>query len=86
MSLDVTDQPQAKKSKSKNPMHVDLTENFDTFIQEGNVFDVRKGSRKLQKFIPNTPDDGLNSSFNADEFGINSKKTSDKLTKRFFNF
>ena len=84
MSLDVSDQPQAKKSK--NPMDVDLTGNFDLFIQEGNAFDVRNKNRKLEKFIPNAPDDGLNASFNSDDFGINSKKTSDKITKRFFDF
>jgi len=83
MSFEVSDQPRARR---KDPLDMSLTENFDLFIQEGNVFDVRDKSRKLNKFIPKAPDDGLDQSFDSDNFGINSKKTSDKLTKRFFDF
>ena len=83
MSFDIGDQ---RKAKKKDPLDMNLSKDFDLFIQEGNVFDVKDKSRKLKKFIPKAPDDGLNQSFDADNFGINSKKTSDKITRRFFDF
>ena len=83
MSFEDFDQPNAKR---KDPLNMNVNENFDLFIQEGNVFGVSEKTRKIDRFIPKAPDDGLDQSFDSDNFGINSKRTSDKLTKRFFDF
>lgn len=59
---------------------------FGLFIDEGNVFDIRTNTRKLDKFIPENPADALENSFEADDFIPSSRITSSKITKRFFGY
>lgn len=80
MSLNPSDQPKRKNTD------FDFTKQFDLFIQEGNVFGVRKTPKKLSTFVPPSPDVGLDRSFNANKLTLSNKNSSVKLTKRFFNF
>lgn len=74
------------KPRRNNFMDMDITENFNLFIEEGNIFDFKKGARPLEKFIPSDPDSGLNNALQTDDFLDNSMRTGSKLTKRFFGF
>lgn len=60
---------------------------FGTFIDQGNVFNVQKGKRKIDRFIPETPQSGIESSFGADKFVPSSTKTGKRIGKLFkFDF
>lgn len=56
---------------------------FETFIDQGNVFNVRKNTRKIDRFIPDSPQSGLEGSFDADQFAPSSIKTGKRIA-RFF--
>jgi len=60
---------------------------FGTFIDQGNVFNVQKGKKKIDRFIPTTPQSGIESSFNSEEFVPSSTKTGKRIGKLFkFDF
>jgi len=81
---DVVDIPDQRSKK--DPLKMTANENFELFIKEGNVFGTRKKSRGLKKFIPNSPDAGLDQAFGSDAFSINSRKSGNKVLKRLFDF
>lgn len=56
---------------------------FGLFIDEGNVFNIRKGTRKIDRFIPNSPAGGLERSFEVDKFAPSSIRTGKRIA-RFF--
>lgn len=56
---------------------------FGTFIDQGNVFNVQKGKRKIDRFIPNTPQSGIESSFGAESFVPSSTQTGKRIGKLF---
>ncbi len=81
---DVINIPDLKTKK--DPLNMTVNENFGIFIKEGNVFGTRKKSRGLKKFIPNSPDAGLDQAFGSDAFSSNSRKSGNKVLRRLFDF
>jgi len=73
-----------KIDRKDNIFGLDLTNDFNLFIQEGNVFDIKKGSRPLEKFIPTSPEEGIDAGLGADNFLPSSRNTSKRLLDKFF--
>ncbi len=62
-------------------------EAFETFIDQGNVFDVRQKTKKIQRFIPKSPSAGLESTFDSDAFAGSSGSEGKRIGKLFkFDF
>lgn len=57
---------------------------FDTFVQEGARYGVKRKNGQKKSIIPQEPDDAIENTFDADSFLPNSMKTSKRITARFF--
>ena len=76
----------AKKSQKLN-LPKSPSDAFETFIDQGNVFDVRDKTKKIQRFIPKTPSAGLESSFDVEKFSGSSGSEGKRIGKLFkFDF
>lgn len=60
---------------------------FEVFIDQGNIFDVREKTKKVQRFIPRSPSDGLEDGFGTEQFVPSSTKDGKRIGKMFkFDF
>lgn len=73
------------KGKQKLNLPSSPAKAFSNFIDQGNVFNIRKGKGKIERFIPESPQAGVEGAFEADKFTSSSVKSGRRIGK-LFNF